>query len=65
MDARVGYGFGWTVAEDGTFGHTGSDGPAAWVDPNHNLIVLVFTQTPGGANPKGKFLEIVRSAILE
>ncbi len=62
--ARVGYGFGWAVAEDGTFSHTGSDGTAAWVDPNHGLIVLAFTQTPRGNNPRGKFLEVVRSAIM-
>jgi CubicO group peptidase (beta-lactamase class C family) len=60
---RVGYGFGWGVAEDGTFSHTGSDGTGAWVDPNHDLIVLVFTQTPSGRNPRTKFLELVRSAI--
>ena len=51
------------VNEDGTFSHTGSDGTAAWVDPNEDLIVLVFTQTPRGANPRQKFLELVRSAI--
>jgi CubicO group peptidase (beta-lactamase class C family) len=61
---RVGYGYGWNVAPDGTFSHTGSDGTGAWVDPNHDLIVLVFTQTPRGENPRGKFLELVRSAIL-
>jgi CubicO group peptidase (beta-lactamase class C family) len=61
----VGYGFGWNVAEDGTFSHTGSDGTGAWVDPNLDLIVLVFTQTPSGRNPRAKFLELVRSAILE
>ena len=44
--ARVGYGMGWAVARDGTFSHTGSDGTAAWVDPNEDLIVLVLTQTP-------------------
>ena len=60
---RVGYGFGWAVDPDGTFSHTGSDGTAAWVDPDENLIVLVFTQTPRGANPRGKFLELVRSAM--
>jgi CubicO group peptidase (beta-lactamase class C family) len=63
--ARVGYGYGWAVAEDGTFSHTGSDGTASYIDPNHDLIVLVFTQTPRGTNPRGKFLELVRSAILE
>jgi CubicO group peptidase (beta-lactamase class C family) len=62
--ARVGNGFGWGVAEDGTFSHTGSDGTGAWVDPNHDLIVLVFTQTPRGSNPRGKFLELVRSAVM-
>jgi CubicO group peptidase (beta-lactamase class C family) len=61
---RVGYGYGWNVARDGTFSHTGSDGTGAWVDPSHELIVLVFTQTPRGNNPRGKFLELVRSAIL-
>jgi len=60
---RVGYGYGWNVAPDGTFSHTGSDGTGAWVDPRHDLIVLVFTQTPRGMNPRGKFLELVRSAI--
>jgi CubicO group peptidase (beta-lactamase class C family) len=60
---RVGYGFGWAVASDGTFSHTGSDGTAAWVDPSEGLIVLVFTQTPRGENPRDKFLEVVRSAI--
>lgn len=62
---RVGYGFGWRVSEDGTFSHTGSDGTGAWVDPNHDLIVLVFTQNPGGRNPRRTFVELVRSAILQ
>ncbi|MFH1766349.1 MAG: serine hydrolase domain-containing protein [Gemmatimonadota bacterium] len=63
--ARVGYGYGWNVAADGTFSHTGSDGTGAWVDPNQDLIVLVFTQTPRGRKPRGKFLELVRAAILD
>ena len=60
---RVGYGMGWAVAEDGTFSHTGSDGTAAWVDPAEKLIVLVFTQTPRGDNPRSEFFDLVRSAI--
>ena len=63
--ARVGYGMGWAVARDGTFSHTGSDGTAAWVDPNEDLIVLVLTQTPRGGNPRDKFFEVVRASILE
>ena len=58
------YGYGWVTAPDGTFSHTGSDGTGAWVDPSSNLIVLVFTQTPRGRNPRAKFVELVRSAIL-
>ena len=62
---RVGYGMGWMVDRDGTYFHTGSDGTAAWVDPSENLIVLVLTQTPRGRNPRNKFLELVRAALLE
>jgi CubicO group peptidase (beta-lactamase class C family) len=62
--ARVGYGMGWVVARDGTFSHTGSDGTAAWVDPERDLIVLVLTQTPRGRNPRNKFFELVRTAIV-
>lgn len=44
------YGYGWSVNRDGVFFHTGSDGTAAWVDPNNGLIVLVFTQSPGATS---------------
>jgi len=60
----IDYGYGWNVGRDGTYSHTGSDGTGAWVDPNHDLIVLVFTQTPRGRNPRGKFVELVHSAIM-
>jgi CubicO group peptidase (beta-lactamase class C family) len=61
---RVGYGYGWGVSPDGVFSHTGSDGTGAWVDPEENLIVLAFTQTPRGQNPRQKFLEMVMMAIM-
>jgi CubicO group peptidase (beta-lactamase class C family) len=57
-----GYGYGWSVSEDG-FGHTGSDGTGAWIDPERETIVLVFTQTPRGQNPSARFREMVRLAI--
>ncbi len=57
------YGYGWSVTEDGVFSHGGSDGTHALVDPSKNLIVLIFTQTPGGPNPVGRFLELVNLAI--
>ena len=57
------YGYGWSVSEEGVYSHGGSDGTNAFVDPNQDLIVLVFTQTPGGRNPVGRFREIVNLAI--
>ncbi len=57
------YGYGWSVVGDGVFSHGGSDGTSAFVDPANQLIVLVFTQTPRGRNPVGRFLELVNLAI--
>ena len=57
------YGYGWSVSADGVFSHGGSDGTNAFVDPANGLIVLAFTQTPRGARPVGRFLEVVRDAI--
>jgi len=57
------YGYGWSVSADGVFSHGGSDGTNAFVDPNRQMIVLVFTQTPRGSNPVGRFLELVYQAI--
>ena len=57
------YGYGWSVSADGVFSHGGSDGTNAFVDPSRQLIVLVFTQTPGGRNPVRRFLDLVNLAI--
>lgn len=59
------YGYGWSVSKDGVFSHGGSDGTFAWVDPNHQIIGLIFTQSPGGKNPRDKFMELVKLAIVE
>ncbi len=64
-DGSSSYGYGWEVSDDGSFSHGGSDGTFAWVDPTDGLIVLIFTQTPNGANPRDKFIELVRSAIVD
>jgi CubicO group peptidase (beta-lactamase class C family) len=62
-DGDAHYGYGWRVEQDGVFGHGGSDGTAAWIDPAKQLIVIVFTQAPaGGANPRDEFLRRVRAA---
>ena len=57
------YGYGWSVSETGVFSHGGSDGTNAFVDRANQLIVLVFTQTPRGRNPVGRFLNLVDLAI--
>ncbi|WP_423925055.1 serine hydrolase domain-containing protein [Candidatus Palauibacter sp.] len=56
------YGYGWRLA-DGTFGHGGSDGTNAWLDPEREIIGLVFTQTPRGNNPLERFRELVNLSI--
>ncbi len=57
-----GYGFGWRISPDGTCSHSGSDGTFAWVDPKRELFGIVFTQSPGGKNPRQKFRELVTEA---
>jgi len=56
------YGYGWRIA-DGTYGHGGSDGTNAWVDPERGIIGLVFTQTPRGANPFDRFRALVNLSV--
>jgi len=57
------YGYGWNVSDDGVYSHSGSDGTAAWVDPDNQLIVLVFTQSPGEGDLARRFLQLVRTSI--
>ena len=57
------YGLGWQVSADGTYSHGGSDGTYAWVDPNREIIGIVFTQTPGGRNPRAQFKRVVEASL--
>ena len=50
-------------AQTGTYGHGGSDGTDAWIDPEREIIGLVFTQTPRGPNPLRRFRELVNLSI--
>jgi CubicO group peptidase (beta-lactamase class C family) len=59
------YGYGWRVSKDGTFGHSGSDGTSAWIDPENDLIVLVFTQSPGENQLRNRYFDLVRLSIYE
>lgn len=56
------YGYGWAVSP-GWYGHSGSDGTAAWIDPGRELFGLVFTQTPSGRNPLARFRAIVNLSL--
>ncbi|MGY8655674.1 MAG: serine hydrolase domain-containing protein [Verrucomicrobiia bacterium] len=57
------YGYGWAALNEGVFGHSGSDGTAAWVDPANQLIVLVFTQSPSGNSLRDRFFKLVQLSI--
>ncbi len=59
------YGYGWSVSKEGVYSHGGSDGTMAWVDPKNELIVLVFTQSPGERNLRNRFFELVQISIFE
>ncbi len=59
------YGLGWAVDREGVFSHSGSDGTAAWIDPERELIGLVFTQHPAGKNPREQFRRVVEAACEE
>ena len=60
------YGYGFRIDNE-IYGHSGSDGTRAWVDPQREIIALVFTQTPGagreGGNPWEKFRDLVNLSI--
>lgn len=56
------YGFGFSMS-DGVYGHGGSDGTDAWIDPERGIIGLVFTQTPRGRPDLDRFREIVELAV--
>lgn len=58
------YGYGWRLVED-TYGHGGSDGTNAWIDPEREIIGLVFTQTPRGRFPLDRFRQLVNLSIEE
>ena len=71
VEGAEGYGYGWAVEDGaegwgsgaGVFGHSGSDGTDAFVDPERGLIGLVFTQTPAGRPPFRRFRELVQLAV--
>ena len=59
------YGYGWSIDRKGVFSHSGSDGTAAWIDPAFDLIVLVFTQSPGRLDLSERFFHQVQASIIQ
>jgi len=58
------YGHGWSV-RGAVHSHGGSDGTHGWVDKRRGIIGIVFTQSPGGRNPKAQFQRIVNAACWD
>jgi len=59
------YGYGWNVSTDGSFSHSGSDGTWVRVDPERELIVMAFTQTPRRSDLRSAFFDAVVAALSE
>lgn len=57
------YGYGWMIAADGVYSHTGSDGTMAWIDPARGIVGMVLTQSPGGINPTREFVAKINAAV--
>jgi CubicO group peptidase (beta-lactamase class C family) len=60
---RTSYGLGWMLSADGGYSHTGSDGTLAWVDPGRGVIGMIFTQSPGGIDPRNEFRAKIAEAL--
>ena len=56
------YGYGWMVNSDGVVFHGGSDGTIAWIDPGNNLIVLLFTQSPGEGKLRNRVFQLIQAS---
>lgn len=61
------YGYGWVYEEGRGWSHGGSDGTFALVNPDEELIVLLFGQSRGpGLNRLGaRFIEMVHASIVD
>ncbi|MFQ5821867.1 MAG: serine hydrolase domain-containing protein [Candidatus Heimdallarchaeota archaeon] len=59
------YGYGWVISKDGSYNHAGFRGTFAYVNPNKNLIILIFAQSREGGNPGQEFIKSVEAAVIE
>lgn len=56
------YGFGWFLYKDGYYGHGGSEGTFAWIDPKRRIVGLILTQSPKGKIRRKAFIKLVNAA---
>ncbi len=59
------YGYGWELFERGIYGHHGSDGTFAWIDPHSGVIALALTQTQRGVGVRAQFIKAVAASVYE
>ncbi|MCK4977615.1 MAG: beta-lactamase family protein [Anaerolineales bacterium] len=65
MGIDIAYGYGWVISKDGSYNHAGFRGTFAYVNPNLNLIILIFAQSREGGNPGQEYIEAVEAAVVE
>lgn len=63
ISTAASYGLGWMLFPDGSYYHTGSDGTIAWVDAKRGAIGMIFTQSPGGIDPRNEFRAKIAQAL--
>jgi len=61
------YGYGWAYQQGRGWEHGGSDGTYALVNPDEELIILVFGQSrgPGIGDLRDRFIDMVHAAIVD
>jgi CubicO group peptidase (beta-lactamase class C family) len=58
-----GYGYGWSVSDDGAFEHAGAAGTFVRIDPNRELIVVMMTRCGNARIPGNEFVAFVENAV--
>jgi len=61
----IGYGLGWAVSANGSFGHAGFRGLYSLIDPDERLIILLFAQSRVGGTPGQEFVDAVYAALAD
>ncbi len=57
-------GLGFVVSNTGAYSHAGIYGTFFYVDPHHDLVILILTQSIYGGNPGQAFIEAVTDAVI-